>query len=218
MVNKEREEREIATDPKTNPDRLHELALGCSKRAKQLIAVHPNASPKTLKRLAKENLGIKLLVADHPNTPIEVLENWSKPPRFSISTWFFPGRVQQEALLARQAIANLLNRGNKDGNTSATPSCPHCDFPLIEDSVFCSKCGAKVEDAPKAGFVCAHCGSPITRESVFCWKCGKKGELALKGAQGNQSDRPCPACAASIPRESTYCLKCGARVAGNPTH
>lgn len=56
--------------------------------------------------------------------------------------------------------------------------CDHCHQIVALDSVFCNKCGGKLEPyqtgASEAATVCPQCGSPLTAGAVFCTQCGTK--------------------------------------------
>lgn len=55
-----------------------------------------------------------------------------------------------------------------------TLHCPNCGTVLIDDSVFCSKCGSRVqaeEDGGKYVF-CSECGAKLPSEALFCDNCG----------------------------------------------
>ncbi len=59
--------------------------------------------------------------------------------------------------------------------------CENCGNVLSLDSLFCNKCGEKLEPIQKAdaqdatgGGFCSKCGAEIEEGSVFCIKCGNK--------------------------------------------
>ena len=53
----------------------------------------------------------------------------------------------------------------KETNTKQK-SCPKCNSVISEESVFCNKCGARIQ------FVCTKCGNVNPDGSAFCNKCG----------------------------------------------
>lgn len=64
--------------------------------------------------------------------------------------------------------------------------CAKCGNVLSLDSVFCNKCGARLEELPQEIFggnaeqtmqtnpICAACGAPLENDAVFCSVCGAK--------------------------------------------
>lgn len=52
--------------------------------------------------------------------------------------------------------------------------CQKCGSEIDDDSLFCSKCGAKVESVVEEKFKCPKCGSEVTKDSKFCRKCGNE--------------------------------------------
>lgn len=64
--------------------------------------------------------------------------------------------------------------------------CAKCGNVLSLDSVFCNKCGARLEKLPQEIFggnaeqtmqtnpICAACGAPLENDAVFCSVCGAK--------------------------------------------
>lgn len=64
--------------------------------------------------------------------------------------------------------------------------CTECGNILSLDSVFCNKCGARLEELPQEIFggnaeqtmqtspICAVCGAPLENDAVFCSVCGAK--------------------------------------------
>lgn len=82
--------------------------------------------------------------------------------------------AEREARLAAQAQAQAQPAAAPEATT--TP-CPRCNSPLMEEAVFCAKCGLKldaVDESPPApqGLFCAHCGRELRTESKFCPRCG----------------------------------------------
>ena len=54
--------------------------------------------------------------------------------------------------------------------------CQNCKTRNVDESVFCRKCGTKIEENP---FICPDCLFENTDDSMFCIKCGTK--LAVGG-------------------------------------
>lgn len=56
--------------------------------------------------------------------------------------------------------------------------CEKCGNVLIVDSVFCNKCGDKLEplqlDPQPTAMHCPQCGSPLSADAAFCSSCGHK--------------------------------------------
>ncbi|MCM1193301.1 MAG: zinc ribbon domain-containing protein [Muribaculaceae bacterium] len=56
--------------------------------------------------------------------------------------------------------------------------CEKCGNILVLDSVFCNKCGEKLEElfsgTQQNPYVCAKCGTPYNEGAVFCTGCGNK--------------------------------------------
>lgn len=56
--------------------------------------------------------------------------------------------------------------------------CEKCGNVLIIDSVFCNKCGEKLQplqtDQPPRALHCPQCGSPLKADAAFCSSCGHK--------------------------------------------
>lgn len=56
--------------------------------------------------------------------------------------------------------------------------CEKCGNVLASDSVFCNKCGEKLEplfaDTEKNPRICAKCGTPYAEGAIFCIGCGNK--------------------------------------------
>ena len=48
--------------------------------------------------------------------------------------------------------------------------CPNCGTPNDKDSLFCKKCGNKLEKIK----ICPKCNNSVSMDSVFCSKCGEK--------------------------------------------
>lgn len=46
--------------------------------------------------------------------------------------------------------------------------CPHCGELNAAGSLFCGRCGEKLQT------VCPHCGAPVARGRKFCSRCGTK--------------------------------------------
>lgn len=50
--------------------------------------------------------------------------------------------------------------------------CRNCGKQLSSDSIFCDKCGTKVEQKK----ICINCGNELAADSMFCNKCGTKAD------------------------------------------
>lgn len=60
----------------------------------------------------------------------------------------------------------------ENGNPPATSQegrfCPGCGSPVLQDAIFCSKCGKKLERT------CPSCNAQLNADAAFCHKCGTK--------------------------------------------
>lgn len=54
--------------------------------------------------------------------------------------------------------------------------CKNCGAILSADSVFCNKCGNKLEKLSEEirGYYCGNCGYELEEQAVFCPNCGKR--------------------------------------------
>lgn len=71
--------------------------------------------------------------------------------------------------------------------------CKKCGAQLVDDAIFCSQCGARVDGK----IACKNCGREIAEDSVFCPYCGKR----LDGK------RTCDNCGTAF--AGNFCPKCG---------
>lgn len=71
--------------------------------------------------------------------------------------------------------------------------CKKCGAQLVDDAIFCSQCGARVDGK----IACKNCGREIVEGSVFCPYCGKR----LDGK------RTCNNCGTAF--AGNFCPKCG---------
>lgn len=63
--------------------------------------------------------------------------------------------------------------------------CQNCKTQNVDESVFCRKCGVKIEDNP---FICSSCKFENTDDSLFCIKCGNKLKVTAKESTGSFTD------------------------------
>lgn len=70
--------------------------------------------------------------------------------------------------------------------------CTECGTPFKSDSVFCSKCGARIrEEQPKPKEIrCANCGNKLDDGALFCDSCGTKvcGDVPLPDTYEKSSE------------------------------
>lgn len=92
--------------------------------------------------------------------------------------------------------------------------CEKCGAILNLDSVFCNKCGEKLEEiAPEVLTdepLCPNCKQPIEEGSTFCTYCGAsiRSEVREASVGGNV----CPSCGMVCDAEDSFCVKCGERL------
>ena len=67
----------------------------------------------------------------------------------------------------------VLNKFNEVTNRNTNSNQQTRDFSSSEETVFCSKCGAKVDKDTK---FCPSCGEKLAPGAKFCAKCGTKVE------------------------------------------
>ena len=97
--------------------------------------------------------------------------------------------AEREAAEAALALAQAEDpddgedpEGAEDGDFTPIPEaevmmiCPNCRAAVPEGSVFCPKCGSKIEVKPAAKAeprICPKCGSTVSEDALFCGKCGQ---------------------------------------------
>lgn len=92
--------------------------------------------------------------------------------------------------------------------------CEKCGNILSLDSVFCNKCGEKLEEITPEVLssvpLCPNCKAPIEEGGTFCIHCGAKLEQTVPKIMPTVS--LCPSCKAPIEEGSTFCMNCGASI------
>lgn len=94
--------------------------------------------------------------------------------------------------------------------------CEKCGAVLNLDSVFCNKCGEKLEaiapevltDAP----LCPNCKQPIEEGSTFCTHCGASVEGEAEAQSASVGGNVCPSCGAVCDVADAFCINCGAKL------
>lgn len=81
------------------------------------------------------------------------------------------------SLVSNEEIKRRLERKRKglseiqqDEKTGKYKTCPHCKFKNPEKSIFCVKCGKKLET--NVSITCSTCGTINPKTAKFCIKCG----------------------------------------------
>ena len=77
--------------------------------------------------------------------------------------------------------------------------CPSCGEAIPEDSKFCLKCGAKIEEKHNDFIRCQKCGVNVPN-GKFCLECGAKLEDV------------CSKCGATLVPNAKFCLECGNKI------
>ena len=118
---------------------------------------------------------------------------------------------------------NIKDLKNKILELKNIKLCPNCGAEMEEGTLFCAKCGTKVEEpAPtepaeeeKPDYkLCPTCGSKLTLEAAFCPSCGTKQEVAEeKKEEAENEPRKCPQCGAQIEEGVSFCPNCGTKLA-----
>ena len=94
-------------------------------------------------------------------------------------------------------------------------NCPQCGENTSLDTVFCCKCGYKIETYDKKPIgvecYCLSCGSKIDSEQCFCSYCGYKTNK-IENNQSVDSKSFCPQCGTPITADMTFCGNCGCKV------
>lgn len=100
--------------------------------------------------------------------------------------------------------------------------CEKCGAVLSLDSMFCNKCGEKLEEiAPEVmtdAPLCPSCKKPIEEGSTFCTHCGAsinaETQTSVKSAMGNAKGNVCPVCGTVCDASDAFCISCGAKLNG----
>ena len=96
--------------------------------------------------------------------------------------------------------------------------CEKCGAILNLDSVFCNKCGEKLEEiAPEVltdAPLCPNCKQPIEEGSTFCTHCGTSIKSEMQEQETSVSGTVCPSCGAVCDAVDTFCVSCGAKLGG----
>lgn len=104
---------------------------------------------------------------------------------------------------------------------SSSKTCPNCGFELLDESLYCSKCGSNIKDLPAKenvydGIHCPECGFELIKDSDFCSKCGANLNeiLHLQSEKGSGSSNKdiikfCRFCGKKVLEDSIFCPYCG---------
>lgn len=106
-------------------------------------------------------------------------------------------------------------------NLKGSDRCPSCGAIIPSDSVFCSACGIKIEDALKEksamvqkqinSRVCPNCGRTAGENAAFCTYCGTK--IPEENSIVEKKETVCPACGSKIEDNQNFCTSCGMKIA-----
>lgn len=93
--------------------------------------------------------------------------------------------------------------------------CSACGAHNSPANIFCSSCGARLQNAgaaEPAGRACPACGTVNADDSLFCTGCGTK--LPPAGRPARAPDVVvCAVCGAQTPADSVFCMSCGHEIA-----
>lgn len=106
--------------------------------------------------------------------------------------------------------------------------CGNCGAVLDKDSLFCKRCGVKLEpkqelkdsaesaEEPDKKSVCRSCGAELDGDSRFCVKCGvevvARQETPLEEEQKAAMGNACVKCGAALNDGDKFCQNCGAKI------
>ena len=86
-------------------------------------------------------------------------------------------KLMQDIAAGREAIQSYKAQINKIRNIVI---CDACRIELPYDSLFCRKCGQRIEkpeiadESAEKAKVCLSCGAALLDDALFCLKCGKE--------------------------------------------
>lgn len=109
----------------------------------------------------------------------------------------------------KTAESNLIFPQQKKESENGL-KCSKCGFELLEDSLYCDRCGAPVEKEktdPKEIPTCQKCGKELDSNSLFCDRCG----TPVSSKQEKTSAPYCIKCGYELEEGSLFCDRCGAR-------
>lgn len=127
---------------------------------------------------------------------------------------------EAEPVASPEPIADAMpeNEPETAGQTApeAAPAARKCSCgaEILPDTVFCWKCGSRVEaavtasEAAPAAPKCS-CGAEILSDTAFCWNCGKKIGAAEDAPKAVPATPKCPGCGADITPGDRFCFSCG---------
>lgn len=87
--------------------------------------------------------------------------------------------------------------------------CPECENIVDDETVFCGKCGTRIDPVGEVdgqSVLCGCCGAVNDRGNCFCIKCGQKLEVP------KDTFRICPSCGTQLPLDAHFCEECGAKL------
>ncbi|MEK9578832.1 MAG: zinc ribbon domain-containing protein, partial [Aquiluna sp.] len=135
-------------------------------------------------------------VAEHPNTPVDLLAELSiddrdivrkavaENPRTSITVFEAIFRHLAESSSKDESRDVNRNLDESGGSRPAAPTCLTCGANLSSSAKFCSSCGEEV--TPPIRF-CSQCGDELSPGTRFCAQCGAPTTGAA-ASEENDSD------------------------------
>lgn len=122
----------------------------------------------------------------------EALKNAAKNPGMA-------GGTMGAGLGLGMGMQMMNAMGNMGKPAAATKACPKCGTQVPADSKFCTRCGARMDEAASGG-ICAKCGAKLTPGAKFCPECGTPTQSV------------CPKCGAKLSGNAKFCPECGQKL------
>lgn len=112
--------------------------------------------------------------------------------------------IAENILRIREVEQQILESKERISALKGVIRCPNCGNEVQNGSVFCGKCGTKLEEKKKDEKlkICKKCGEEIPEDSLFCTSCGTKIE---------KENRFCIQCGNELEDEDIFCQNCGTK-------